>query len=104
MKTILENVDNLLVQEVRATKRKVVRAGKVVVKMKCPRGFKLNKQTNDCVAMTAEQKRVRSKASLKGAKTRSRDTFGQAQALKQRKKSVAKGTNKGIYTKYPKKG
>ncbi|MBC8427561.1 MAG: hypothetical protein H8D97_01580 [Proteobacteria bacterium] len=100
MAIILENIQSLvgeLVEEVRATKKKVVRGSKVVVKMKCPKGFKLNRQTNNCERMSAAETKIRSKASLRGAKVRAKNTFGSEQALKQRKKSVKLGTNKGIY-------
>ncbi len=98
--TILESVNNLvdeLIQEAAARKRKVVRGGKVVTKMSCPKGFKYSKQTNNCERMSAAETRTRSKASLRGAKVRSKNTFGKEQALKARKKSIKHGTNKGIY-------
>jgi hypothetical protein len=96
---ILENLGELL-EEARAEKKRVVRKGKVIVKMTCPKGFKFNKQTNNCERMTAVEKRMRSKSALKGAKVRSKNTFGKEQALKARKKSIKKGTSKGLYTKY----
>ena len=103
MSEILEGLDGLvgeLVEEVRATKKKVMRAGVKVTKMKCPPGFKYDKQSNNCVRMTGPEKRIRSKAALKGAKVRARNTFGQAQALKKRKITMKKGEQKGLYTKY----
>ncbi len=98
---ILESLSNLveLVEE-RAIKKKVMRAGEMQIKMKCPSGFKYDKQSNNCIRMTSSETRMRSKAALKGAKIRSRDTFGQAQALKKRKITMRKGEQKGIYTKY----
>jgi hypothetical protein len=100
---ILESVDNLvgeLVEEVRAKKKKVMRGGNKVTKMSCPSGFKYDKQSNNCIRMTGPEKRIRSKAALKGAKVRSRNTFGKAQALKKRKITMRKGEQKGLYTKY----
>jgi hypothetical protein len=103
MSTILESVNNLvgeLVEETKATKKKVMRAGVKVTKMKCPSGFKYDKQSNNCVRMTAAETKMRSKAALKGAKIRSKNTFGQAQALKKRQITMKKGQQKGLYTKY----
>ena len=104
-KTILESVDNLLEEVV-----KRVRGGKIVnmsdkqSKRPAGGGWKFNKQSNNWERMTAADRQMRSKAALKGSKTRSKDTFGKEQALKKRQKSVKMGTNKGIYTKYPKGG
>jgi len=99
MSTILENL-NTLVQEVRAKKKKVMRAGIKTIKMTCPSGFKYDKQTNNCVRMSMTEVNNRNKAALKGARVRSRDTFGQSQSLKKRAITMKKGEQKGLYTKF----
>lgn len=70
MSLLLESIDEL-VQEVRGVKTKVVRQGKMAVKFQCPAGFKTDKDGN-CVRMTAQEKKSRSKAALKSTKIKSR--------------------------------
>lgn len=79
-------MDEVLVNEVAAVKKKVVRGGEVVIKMDCPDGFKWNAATKNCVKMTPAEVLLRSKAALRAAKSRAKKS--QSSAMRARDKSL----------------
>ncbi len=85
-------VDNEI-DEVKATKKIVVRGGRKVIKMSCPPGFKFDPKVKACIKLSAAQQRTASKAAIKGA--RKRKGKGAA-AAKARAKSLKKRAALGI--------
>jgi hypothetical protein len=93
--TVLEALDNLI-EEMKSEKKKVIRAGKQVIKHKCPPGTVLTKQ-GTCKLQTAAQRMSYKKAGIKRSKTtRRRNPAVLAKASKQRKKSMHAREMRGL--------
>jgi|SaaInl7_150m_RNA_FD_contig_61_528929_length_769_multi_5_in_0_out_0_1 hypothetical protein len=93
--TVLEAVDTLI-EEMRATKTKVVRNGKVVLHAKCPPGT-IKGKDGQCKLQTSAQKRAYKQAGIKRSKSSKRRAPSTlVQGAKKRLKSMKVRSSHGL--------